>query len=1100
MYTKKTFWSPHVSPLHLYTLFVLSVILWITADFFRIPGILEHPQFKEGIGPDLLEFAMSGEAGVKMAYRLFFFVDFFWASLLVLALVKYLYGRLWTNNPNPKPKVFRILLGIAVVALGLDFCENGYYLAYTKYPQLLATVKEVAYGLLLLGLMLTFLFYAFNKYFKTATTFLKAASYSLLILMLLGSFLPRAPQVNSIVVNLYENPWQLGILFLVAPTFAVVLAHYPSYFNIDERRRNWFMGDWRFALIGIIFYKYKKGPNQKRKGKREDKLNFLYRTLGILFYVALFYMLGYTSEVNFDWTIQVSKLAIILLVIGIVLLYKLKLRKDRWFAEVSGYLNLRFPGFYDGDNAIDTQKDPTEMPNVPRDDCRADNEMVDGDTMASLLGIRKQVLRFTAIFALTVLLHLILLLVLFWCADCRYTEVTVALSLGCIALQMVSYIYYRTFRSVLRFVYYKDTHAINNSFYLMKEVLLIDEESGAEVPESNLSVACKKEHIRTFFEDVDFKMDAYYATYLPILGRAYSRFLRFVSFGALSNNVTFLQATSVLGMANALFFLAINRFSGLALQVNPILVILSASFFYYGLLVVLTKNFIYYTYSGEARATSKRLRFNFILLVGIVAMVVLNRLKQEFPNNLFTLPLVERVIDRELTLDSVVTQLSKGNERYYIGCYGGGMKSNAWTMIVLKALYDQDNTIFKKTVGISGASGGTIGLANMAAMINANPAQPKKWDTLIRRISTENILSLDLTHILGRDTFNHLFVPWANFRGEDRSSRAMERYAILTNNSTEIGQNTPYREFWKKLYENNDMRFPILIANSTNTTGNGGMAVSVGVRDERAQKILYHDSDDVLEVSQTEYDDLGRVETYHSRTLDFFDAVSTSNRFPLISPAAKIETKGHFNDGGIYENSGLLSVWKLYQAVEYLEAKAGTRNPDQQNVFISIVNDKNQYIKAYLKEQGQLRSSKVNESTEFSAILNAVAATEMVPIYIKSELGLLAAQDSSRVAFHTIYLPHRFTVMDVKQLYGEELDWGTGQDLDETHIQLYQAVQRNNTEIRALLDPKCPLFPMPVVEPPMSRVMAEQAYDFMDAMLVHPMTVEVMERIASEGQ
>lgn len=1098
MYTKNTISTSYVSPAHLYLLFVLTIVMWVTVDYFRIPGILSHPQFTEAISPEYLSELMKNESRIRISYYLFFVIDIIWAPLLLWALCKYMLGQLWEKNLNPNRDLFRTLfrvfLTLALVAYGLDVAENCYYLCYLKYNENLALAKLIAYGIIFLSVILTYLNYTFRKYIKTIVTFITASTYSLIILVVLGSFLPRAPQVNSIVVNLYNQPWQLVILFLVAPTFAAVLAHYPSYFNIDEKKRSWFMGDWQFGLIGIVFYKYKRTVNADSGRKLEDEVNFLYRILGILFYVALFYILGYASEVNFDWQFQVSKLATILLVAGIALQYVLKQRKDAWFRKVAPYLERRFPGFYDGDNPAE----PKDPEGIVSSECKATNEEVDDSTLENLLSIRQPVITFAVIFGITVLAHVGLILYLWFCKECRYTELTAHWSMACILLQMMSYIYFRTFRSALRFVFYKDTKAINNAFYLMREVKMGKEELGVVNKEVILSVDCKKEYIKTFFEDVDFKPNKSTKGLMGFLigiQIGYYNFLKSVSFGALSNNVTFLQSMSVVGFFNMLFYLGINFFSELAVGINPILIILSALFFFYGLLVVLTKNFIYYKFSVEHAAQNKRSRFNFLLVSGILILVVLNRLKAELPNDLFTLPLVERKISDELSLDDYVKGLSKDEVRYYIACYGGGMKSNAWTMTVLKALYDQDPDFFKKTVGISGASGGTVGMANMAAIINANDGNKKVWDTIIGEISTENVLSLDLTHALGRDLFNYLLVPSYSLIGKDRSSKAMSLYAKLTNNADEVCKPTPYRAFWKNLYENQGENFPVLISNSTNTKGNGGMAVSVRVSDTIAEKILYHDSDNVLEVQKTKYDPEGRKGKTETLTLSFFDAVSTSNRFPLISPAAKIETKGHFNDGGIYENSGLLSLWKLYRSVDYLEQRDSTKNKDQLNVFISIVNDKDQYIKKRLKDFGfDLSSSKINESTELSSILNAVAATEMVPIYVKSELGLLDVFKPN-VTFLSIYLPHRFSVADVKRMYGEQLDLNKGKNLNDTHRALYKTVQQNNSEIKDLLNQKCPLFEKPVIEPPMSRVMAEPAYDFMKAMLDHPLTADAIEKI-----
>ncbi len=1082
-----------VHPKHLYFLFGLTIVMWLAADFTHIPGILSHPQFTGQIDSDHLEHFIGQEHGLFF-YKLFFFIDFIWAPVLLIAIWMYVKDKYYNQNPDNRKILFAIFTLIAFIALGFDYAENCMYLLKKEYPKKIAAYKMAAYGIVALSIVLVFLHYSFKNYLSVILRFLKASIYSLVILIVLGSFLPKATQVNSIVVNLYEHPLNLVILFLVAPTFAVVLAHYPSYFFINEKYRSWYMARIRWGLIGTIFYKYKKDFGASDEGKKEGQVNFLYRILGILFYVALFYMLGYTSEVNFNWTIQTSKLATILLACGILALYLQKKRKDSWFGNVASYLESRFPGFYDGDNPV-VSSDDSEKGEPETNLCGAIEDKDPDNIRTDLLKIKKPVAQFILLFTFTVLLHVGLVVFFFLCKDCWYTELTSIWSLVCIVFQLFSYVFYRTFRSVLRFVFFKKKcSAILNSFYIL---WTIEEGKDCLNPGKNtneLSLHCKFKNILQFFQDFDPKPDLKGEKKESlVLNGGFYALLRYLGAGSLSNNITFLQFTVLVGIINAFFFLIINIYSELSLYFNPILIILSALFFYYGFLVVITKSLIYYRHSCEVFAIRNRQRFKFIIIASVVALVICNRLGRKFSNELFTLPLLERTTHNELTLEAYVDSLPENQTRYYIGCYGGGMKSNAWTMTVLKALYDKDNDFFKKTVGISGASGGTVGLANIAAVINANK-DTLQWDNIITKISTENILSLDLTHILGRDTFNHLFVPGMELSGKDRSSKAMARYAKLTNNADEICKPTPYRQYWKKLYDKQHGQFPILISNSTNVKGNGGMAVSVGVENEVVRKLLYRNADDILEIYKTTYDRKGIAEKSDSLTLSFYDAVSTSNRFPLISPAAKIETKGHYSDGGIYENSGLLSVLKLFNAISFKEAVQSVKDLKQRNVFVSIVNDKNAYIKKTVNDAlGAIRTSKINKSTEISSILNSVAATEMFPKYVKSELERLEKLDCSGLEFHTIYLPHRFDVADIKSIYGDELDNGSG--INATNKLFYHLAKTNDEEIKKLLDRKCGFGDKIIIEPPMSRVMASEAYEFMRKMIGHDLTKGALENV-----
>lgn len=1078
--------SEGIAKWHWRAILLLTIAMWLIVDYFRIPGVLAHPQFNENVNIGFLQHLMETVPGISISYRIFFFIDFLWAFLLLLAIRKYVGEKLYENRLRGRRILLVIFTAIALVAYGLDIIENCIYLGLKRYPENIAFWKLIAYGIVFLVSILIFIYYTLRKFWTPFLRFVTASIYSLIILAIVGAFLPKATQMNSIVVNLYEHPFDLILLFLIAPAFAVVLAHYPSYIKIDAKQRDWYMSKIQWALMGVVFYKIKKKTANALVGERQDLINFLFRTLGILFYAALFYMLGYTSEINFDWKIQVSKMAGIMAVFGIIYLYQLKKIKDKWFRSTATYINDRLPGFYDGDNPHLADITEINLNHVTQsEECEDMDKEILEPTKSALLSIKKPVKWFVIIFGITISLHLVLVLILALCEACRYTELTVIWSLLCLILQMVSFVYYRTFRSVMRFVFYEGEYsAVRSAFYILRDVPLMDSKNGTKIEEQALTVECKEKYITAFFNNIDF----------TIKGR-YFRFIKLIGAGALSNNVTFLQLTTLIGVINVVFFVLINVFSELSLNYNPILIILSGLFFYYGVFVVLTKHIIYYNNTRESTAQSKKGIFNFIVITTVVVLIASYGLGQQFSNNLFSLPLAARQAGEELTLDKYVRNLHKYKyqERYYVACYGGGMKSNAWTMTVLKKLYEQDNDFFKKTVGLSGASGGTIGLINMSAIINSKENKGS-WSKIIEDISTENMLSLDLTHILGRDSFNALFVPGWDLRGKDRSSKAMERYAIMTKNDSEVCNPTPYRKFWKQLYNDNEDRFPILISNSTDVIGNGGMAVSVRVENEEARQLLYRGSTDLLEILHLDIDGKGINAPKDSLTLSYFDAASTSNRFPMISPAAKIETKGHFNDGGIYDNSGLLSVWKLFNAVNCLEGVKDIKELKQRNVFISIVNDKNLYIRERLaQEKLKIEVNTLNEHKELSAILSSVVATEMVPIYVRSVLDGLTKQDSSMVEFEVIYLPHRFTVADVKDMYGKQLDLGTG--VMETDSLLYYAVKKNYDTIRKLVGENYNYGVQPIIEPPMSRVMADEAYKFMKTMLRHDLTIESLSKI-----
>lgn len=1075
---KRYFLNSLISQSHLIILLIVSVVLRILSGLFSIPGVADGPQFTNDLDPSWIKGIIHGDPIYIIAYYGYFILDYIWAFLLIWTIWKFVQGNLINKEseifledtsttifklrkeiPAYKMVLFVVFTVACILAYVFDGIENWAYVFHHTYNESAATLKLGAYAVIAIALLLSTANYFIETGFELGITFIKSASYSLIILLLIGIYLPQAPQVNSIVVNLYEQPWSMVILLvMVSPLFAVALAHYPSYFNIREDHRDWIMGEQRFLLFGVVSYKY----NEKYKNETEDQLessvNFLLRILGIMFYTALFYLMAYTSEVNFNWKINTASLAFAILAFGILWLYLLRLKKLRWYDATYEYILSRFPKLYDGDYSVNGKK----FREQPKQKMKQSLDMEEQRKI--LFKINPLVRRGAIFFFLAVILHLILFALILFSEE-AYTQWTAILTLLCIVSQMAAFVYYRTLRSLLKFTFYNEhSTATKNAFSEAHKPLLPG-----------------------FFKDFNFRNQS---TFFDILARLRA--------GGLSNNVLFLKLFTAIGYFNLLFFIAINVVEGWAFYFNPILIILSALYIYYGVLIVITKNYIYYKYSKDP---SDRIKFNFkfgLLIVGLL-LLVLNRLGRipELSNELFTLNPVPRNMTEsdkdpkpkdEIDLSTYVANLSKNDTRYYIGCYGGGMKSNAWTMTVLNNLYKKDNELFNKTVGLSGVSGGTMGLINMSAIAHNNEAST--WEDRIEDISTEHILSLDLTHILGRDTFTHMFLPKYNRSGMDRSTKAMKQYAELSGNDRIFQNKTPYRTFWKEIYEENNNHFPILISNTTNVTGNQGMAVSVNT-DSISTNLLYHGANDILDIHIRDAED---PKKRNPMTLDYYDAASTSNRFPLISPAAKIETKGHFNDGGIYENSGMLSVYKLFKAVNELEGLSEYGCLQQRNVFINIVNDKVQYIKHKVTQRFKYEIDEINGNTEINAIISSVASTEMLPIFIKTELDKLD-KDFDNIEFRTIYLPHKFTVADVKKIYGKKLIAFTKSgDRNEktTYKNLFDLAHNNNRTIDTMIrkdkyDP--------VIQPPMSRVITKEAYQFMVEMLKHEVTAAAVSDI-----
>lgn len=1076
---------------------LLSVLMRFFAGKFSLKGWIQSPQFTDE-NVTTTWFETTVENTNQLTYFITFFIlDFLWAFLLLLLLSHYVYKKATLHTQKPRWFYWSFLI-ICVITYILDCIENISYLNTYEYPEI-ATYKVIAYGITFVYFIVVVMYYSLKDRLSLIRDFVSSAWISLVFLVLIGLTLPKAPQLNSIIVDLYYHPFWFVIILLglFAPFYCIALSHYPTYFLLSKNSKRIGKKKWRIenpvGLFGIIWHSSDSKREKIERGENfiyESDLGFLRRTIGIFFYMALFYMIAYTTDTNFDTNL--SGATVFFLVISLWWLYKINKKKNAWYIHCKSNIT---PINYDYLN--DDEKK---------------------------YGLHVEIWTFIIAFSVMVAAHfaLFILLIMFDSGDqSPYTMITVLLSLACILLQTLTYMYYRTFRSVLKYAFFKDTDIILESF-------IITRDKNTKDPE------VKKDEIRAKFKDnEEIAENKKRSPIFQIVAKTH--------IASFSNNVIFLKVTAYLGMINAAFLVWINIFPTDALAVNSIIIILSYFFLFYGMIVIILKHFLYYKSEAEEiiqkeqrltrkidkaeaaladevaeitddsektirtkiitdhleklkaelkgviqtkkeeKPIKKQHHFTFTIYVSVLVLAIFNylaRFNESTSNNLYELAQIPETVtdDTAVHLDAFVKKLP--NTRYYIGCYGGGMKANAWTMTVLNAL-DKNNTLYDKTACLSGASGGTIGLINYS-VIKHNIENPDLKKEAIRNIGTENILSMDLTHVFGRDLLNHVLVPITDLKGKDRSTGAMKRYAmyadadyyyyadtILKEDRTGYEfdihkfNNTSYRQYWQNMYSKRPKGFPILISNTTDIKGKQGMAVSIKTKNKTAQDILYAGACDIL--------DLGK------NTLSFYNAASTTNRFPLISPAATIEGKGQFNDGGIFENSGLLSALKLYEAIHEVDSTA----KEKTSVFINIINDKAAYVKWRIASvMNYCKGDKMNASNEISAILNSVAATEMFPTYVKDKLKLLDRLNGN-ICFKNIYLPHRFYFEDVKAIYGEDI-----KDLVCVDV-IHDIITQNNTEISELVKKYQPSKTSAIIEPEMSRVMAIPAFEFMEQMLEH---------------
>ncbi|MBT8275866.1 MAG: hypothetical protein KJO39_06985 [Bacteroidia bacterium] len=355
-----------------------------------------------------------------------------------------------------------------------------------------------------------------------------------------------------------------------------------------------------------------------------------------------------------------------------------------------------------------------------------------------------------------------------------------------------------------------------------------------------------------------------------------------------------------------------------------------------------------------------------------------------------------------------------GNTVFFIASHGGGLKSNAWTLHVLEKLHRETNDqLMDRTIAFSGASGGSLGLALYTGLSKELSGKfsndMKLLEERIDIISEGNYTSSDLTLTFGLDSFRKLWPFNREYPLQDRPYYAMIKYQNYVEDSIHHRlSRQSFRSFWKDVYEKRGY-FPSLIMNTAATTGRRGILWSVKANNFDN---IFHFSEDLAELS--EYSD--GDSSVRPKTLSFYEAVSTTNRFPVFSPAAKIPGYGHYIDAGAIDNSGLLGCLDLYL---YLQSKDNFNFfQNKKVVFIEIINSKTLYLDNLLKkiEQDPIQKEE-NETDNIIADLQTALNLDKIPGYVSDFVDRY-----NQAELIKIFMPHKVTIGDVESYLNGKIE------------------------------------------------------------------------------
>lgn len=558
------------------------------------------------------------------------------------------------------------------------------------------------------------------------------------------------------------------------------------------------------------------------------------------------------------------------------------------------------------------------------------------------------------------------------------------------------------------------------------------------------------------------------AKYLPV-----RIFFERIHFLEKSENYLFMFYLNFLVAAIFLFLSTLASILGWQL-LNGVPILLAFFYFYYFILASLGKYFFVARKKKLLNTTSYRV-FMAISFVLVVLAIITNCTNTEVTvHELDFVKNTKSEIPEAAFLDSL--RAKNDNTLFFIASHGGGLKANVWTLNVLNRL--QSNTkgkLLKQSIAFSGASGGSLGLALYTGLFKENALDTLRIKRKIDSLAKQNYTSLDLTLTFGLDTYRKLW-PFSQRIGlRDRPYYAMVKYQnSIQNKPSKHLSKVSFRDYWKEAFLKGSY-FPSLIMNTAGQKGNRGILWSVKQKDFNA----------IFPYAENLADLAGH------KTLPFYQAVSTTNRFPIFSPAAKIKGHGHFIDAGAIDNSGLLGCLDLHN---YLLRNQVLGN--KQIAYVEIINSKGLYInylvEKFKKENNILHIHKnENESDNIIVDLETGLNLDKIPNYLSDYLTNWEAAAGGKLRYFKIFMPHKVSIDDVETFFKGSIT------NPETRRKLILFLEKENDLILSLTEkPNKSFFdPWEFYEPTLSRHLSISSLNYIDAILKHPLLEEQFSEI-----
>jgi len=520
------------------------------------------------------------------------------------------------------------------------------------------------------------------------------------------------------------------------------------------------------------------------------------------------------------------------------------------------------------------------------------------------------------------------------------------------------------------------------------------------------------------------------------------------------NYTSYVMQISVYGFVSVILIIIAHFY---VQHISALVIILSYLILLYGIIILPIKGFLYHRFHYLYGRNACRFYIWGIPFISISLCVAAFFLSNQ-DNSLHRLSFVPKSVE-PLRLDDFIqdaqTYFDDTSSIYYIASYGGGLKANAWNLLVLDALYQKG--ILSQTMALSGVSGGSLGQAVYTAILKNYPDTSSRTQ-VIQDLAVRDYLAVDAAYFAGGD-FIREFLPDGPWMNGDRAKRSMDLYALAIGDATlnEKGFRYYWLEHFKTLRSRADW-YPMILSNSTGTHEERGIVSSLDMSGAFDQ--IFPASTDILS-------------GHGNQVIPFLYATSCSNRFPIFSPAARVEEKGHFVDGGYFENSGLLSLLDVHNHL----TSNGASFQDSQSVFIQIVNDKTSYVR-YVVDKWLLvpEETPINPflevHTELSAITKTITSIEQMPRYVNAWV-----RNTYPNKVIEIHLPYRISKKDIESVYDIAID----------ELFLKEQIEKHNTQLDSMLTSAIENN-YEIAEPPLARILGPQAFRYME--ILAPIMVE----------